>query len=327
VTTANDPAAATPEAATQAELEAVLDGLFRGPRERFVSERNAAAQRLRTRGRKEAAAWLKALARPSISAWAVNQLWWTARAEVEALLDASRHLAEAIRSGAGPAAQAAAGQARRRALEALIGAASDVLAAAGQATGMGTLRKVSTTLEAVAAHAALGLGEGVPAIGRLTEDLDPPGFELVVGLGAGASIAASGSPAPESVVLAEPRGSSEADAVVATAERERDAANVRVGEAARVLDEATRAADEAVLQAQQAVEAHGLAQARAEAARQLADEAERAALRAQAEARRERERVDVAREVLARSSAELERRTEALVRARQRLGVLGPGRG
>lgn len=322
MTTANDPAAATPEAAARAELEGVLDGLFRGPREQFVPERNAAVQRLRARGHKEAAARLKALARPSLSAWAVNQLWWTARAEVEALLDASRGLAEALRSGAGPAAQAAAGQVRRRALETLVGAAEDVLAAAGHATGMGTLRKVSTTLEAIATHAALGLGDAAPVIGRLTEDLEPPGFELVMGLGASGPIAAAVPvPAGEEGTAVVGPGGSEAEAAVAAAEHERDAASVRVSEAARVLDEATRAADEAVLEAERAAAAHREAQARADAARQLADEAERVALRTQAEARRERERVEAAREGLAGRSAELERRREALVRARQRLGI------
>lgn len=327
MTTANDPAATIPDAALRAELEAVLDGLFRGPRERFVPERNAAALRLRTRGRAEAAAVVKGLPKPSLSAWAVNQLWWTARAEVEALLDASRHLAE-LMGGSGPAAQAAAGQARRRALEALVTAASDTLAQAGHATGAGTLRRISATLEAVAAHAALG-SRDVPSIGRLTEDLDPPGFELVMGLGAGlgplgASTPTLPSPAP---VPAAGPGQGEVAAAVAAAERERDAAKLRVGEAARALDEARRVADEAVLAAQRSAEAHREARERAEAARQLADEAERVALRAQAEARREQERVDVAREALDGRAAELDRRTEALVRARHRLAVLGPGRG
>lgn len=326
MTTANDPAAAIPDAALRAELEAVLDGLFRGPRERFVPERNAAALRLRGQGRAEAAAVVKGLPKPSLSAWAVNQLWWTARAEVEALYDASRHLAE-IMGGSGPAAQAAAGQARRRALEALITAASDALARAGHATGAGTLRRISATLEAVATHAAIGRTD-VPSIGRLTEDLDPPGFELVMGLPAGLGPLATPSPTlPPAPILAASSGQGEVQAAVATAERERDAAKLRASEAARALDEVRRVADEAVLAAGRAAQAHREARERAEAARQLAEEAERVALRAQAEARREQERVDAARETLEGRTAELDRRTEALVKARHRLAVLGPGRG
>lgn len=327
MSTANDPAGARPGEGASAELEAVLDGLFRGPRERFVAERNAAAQQLRARGHTEAAARVKALAKPSLSAWAVNQLWWTARGEVEALHDASRHLAEAIGTGAGPAGHAAAGQARRRALEALVSAATDVLAQSGHATGMATVRRISATLDAAAAHAALG-SRDVPSIGRLTEDLDPPALERVIGLGAGLGVPVPERPlpSPEPGTVAGP-GLGDAEAAVAQAERERDAAKARVGEAARALDEAARAADEAVLAAQRTAEAHREARAKADAARQLADEAERAALRAQAEARREHERVDAAREELEQRAAELDRRAEALVKARQRLAVLGPRRG
>lgn len=327
MSTANDPAGATPGAGAHAELEALLDALFRGPRERFVAERNAAAQQLKARGWAEAAARVKALTKPSVSVWAVNQLWWTARGEVEALYDASRHLAEAIGVGAGPAGHAAAGQARRRALETLVAAASEVLTQAGHATGMATMRRISATLDAAAAHAALGSVD-VPPIGRLTEDLDPPALERVIGLGAGLGVPERERPlpSPEPAAVAGP-GQGDAEAAVAEAERQRNAAKVRVGEAARALDEAARAADEAVLEAQRTAEAHREARARADAARQLADEAERVALRAQAEARREHERVDAAKEELESRAAELDRRAEALVKARQRLSVLGPRRG
>lgn len=308
--TANDPAAATPEAGVDAELEAVLDALFRGPRERFVAARNAAAQRLRARGRTEAAARLRALAKPGISAWAVNQLWWTARGQMEALLDAGRRSAEAMRTGTGPAAQAAAGQARRRALETLMAAAGEILAQAGHASSAGTLRRIGTTLEALAAHAALGQR---PPLGRLTEDLDPPGFELVVGLGANVPPGMGISTSPEPGT----GDAGDTEAAVAAAERERDEASEQVDRAARALDEATHAADEAVLEAQRTAQEHRQARARAEAARQLAEEAERTALRAQAEARRQQERVDAAREALTRRAAELERRSEALVARRR----------
>jgi hypothetical protein len=307
-------------ASAEAELEAVVDALFRGPRERFVAERNVAAQRMKALGLPEAAARLRALAKPSVSAWAVNQLWWGARPEVEALLDAGRRLGEAMRAGAGPAVQGAAGQARRRAIEALGRAACEVLESAGHAASSTTLRRITTTLEALAAHAVLGEG---PVIGRLTEDLEPPGFDLVVGWGA-APLAPASPLAAEP--LAEGIGHPEAEAAVATAEREHDAAHERRKEAAQALDEATRVADEAVLEAQHTAHEHQQAQARAEAARQRAEEAERAALRARADARRERERVDEAREALAGRTVELDRKSDALARARHRLAGLTRGR-
>lgn len=329
MSTANDPPPPTPAAGADAELEAVLDMLFRGPRERFVAERNAAAQRLRTRGMAAAAARLKGLAKPSVTAWAVNQLWWTARAELEALLDASRDLVEALRTGAGPAAQTAAGQARRRALETLSITAGEVLGAAGHAAGLATLRRISTTLEALATHVALGTPEGRAGLGRLSEDLDPPGVELVMRLGAvSPGAVAEASPGSTTSPDAAPSpGRADAEAAVATAEREREAAREQVEEAARALDHATREADEVVLAAQHAVEEHRRLQVLADAARQRAEEAERVALRAQSDARREHERVEAAHEALTRRVAELERRSEALARARQRLGAKGDGRG
>jgi hypothetical protein len=317
VTPANDPAAATPRAEVDQELEAVEDALFRGPRERFVADRNAAAQRLKAQGRSEAAARLRALAKPSISAWAVNQLWWTARAQMEGLIEASRDVAAALRTGGGPAAQAAAGQARRRALEGLSGTAADVLRGAGHAAGASMLRRISTTLEALATHAAVG-GAGAHMLGRLTDDLEPPGLAQVMGLGTAAA-----TPPPAVAAVHE----DEAAAAVAAAERERHAANVCVGEAARALDEAIRAADEAVLAAQRTAAAHREAQALADAARQRAEEAERVALRAGAEARREQARVEVTREAFASRTAELDRRDNALLRARLRLAGRDQGRG
>ena len=176
--TANDDAVRGPRG-DGGEREVLLDALFRGPRERFVAERNAAAKRLKAAGQAEAAAALRGLPKPSVSAWAVNQLWWTARAEVDALLDAGRRQARALQSGAGPAEQAAATQAKRRALQALEEAVTTVLHQAGHVPGASTLRRISTTLEALAAHAAHADG---PRIGRLT---------AVVG-GSGSALAAAG---------------------------------------------------------------------------------------------------------------------------------------
>lgn len=318
MTTANDDAAAMPPAPPD-EPEAVLDALFRGPRERFVAERNAAAKRLAAAGRGKEAAALRGLPKPSVSAWAVNQLWWAARPEVEALLAAGRRQAEGLRAGAGPAEQAAATQARRRALQALEAAVTEVLQTAGHVAGAATLRRIATTLEALAAHAAHGDG---PRIGRLTVDLDPPGFELVARLAAAPGVAAPVEPAPASADASLRR---ETEAAVAEAEREQQRARERAEQAARTLDQVTREADEAELAAQRTAQVHHDARARAEAARQLADEAEREALRARAHARRERERSDAARKALAEHTAELQRRDEALLRARQRLAGLDPG--
>lgn len=294
----------SPPPGTDAALAGVLEGLFRGARERFVADRNAAAQHLRATGHREAAAWLRALPKPTLSAWVVNQLWWTAPADVGALVEASRTLAGALRGGGGPAAQGAATQARRRALEGLEAKAEALLAGAGHAATPAALRRVGATLEALATHVALGTGAAA-ALGRLCEDLEPPALEQLIGLGAGLE--------PE----APPAGASATEGSTSRlAERERDEAQARVDAAAAALDQARRAADDATLAAERAADEHRRAHALAESARQRADEAERAALRLGAEARRLHERVAAARDALAGHAAALEHKTAAWLRAR-----------
>lgn len=320
MTTANGDAAATAKNA-----ETVLDALYGGPRERFVAERNAAARRLAARGQREDAARIKAASKPSVSAWAVNQLWWTHRPRMQALLDAVRHQAHTVRSGGGPAEQAAAGRARRQALTELLTAAAEVLTAGGHASGAGTMRKISTTLEALAAH---DLRPGGPVPGRLCADLQPPGFELMsalqsVDLEPGPSADPPSDPRPDPP--ADP-GRAQAQAALATATERRDATRRRARRLARSLDDATARADEAALTAQQAALALEQALAAAEAARQAALAAERESLRLAGLARHERQRVEQTRSTLEGLARQLEQLEQAVHRARRRVDAATPTR-
>lgn len=313
MTTANGDAAATAE-----DVETVLDALYRGPRERFIAERKVAARRLAAAGRSDDAARVKAASKPSVSAWAVNQLWWAHRPRMQALLDAARRQAHAMLVGAGPAEHAAAGLARRRALDDLLQTAAEVLVGAGHAAGAGTLRKITTTLEALAAHGLHGDG---PALGRLCADLDPPGFELMHALrSADLDPVPPAAAAAEAEAEAEDPGRADAEAALAASTERRDAARERARQVARSLDEATTLADDATLAAQAAAQALDQARARAEAARQAAQEAERESLRLEAQARRERQRVEQTRRTLEGLSRQLEPLERAVQRARQRLG-------
>ena len=320
MTTASGDATATAD-----DVEDVLDALFQGPRERFVTERNAAARRLAKTGRDLDAARVKALAKPSVCAWAVNQLWWLHRSAMRALLDAARHQAHALGSGAGPAEQAAAGQARRRALDALLQLVTEVLAAGGHASSTGTMRKISNTLDALAAH---GIHPEGPTPGRLTTDLAPPGFELMSALGSGL-VAAAPAPDPSGESSPEPSpdgardeaddpGRAAAEAALVAAVEQREAARQRAGQAARSLDEATTLADDAILAAQRAAQVLDEARARVQAAQQDADRAERESLRLQAQARRERQRVDDARRALEGLTQQLDQLDQAVQRAERR---------
>ena len=49
------------------------DDLYGLPLDAFVPERDALAKRLRAEGRRDEAAEVKALRKPSVAAWAVNQ--------------------------------------------------------------------------------------------------------------------------------------------------------------------------------------------------------------------------------------------------------------
>lgn len=153
-----------------------IDDLFRGPRESFIEARNALASRLLVAGRSSAAERVRALRKPSVSAWAVNQLWWFHREAYDALHAAGAELAELQRSGASIAGQPA-NEARRAALDSLRNAATDVLRSAGHGTSIATLRKISQSLEASAAGGSFGAHA---RLGRLETDLSPPGFGQVL---------------------------------------------------------------------------------------------------------------------------------------------------
>jgi hypothetical protein len=132
----------------------------------FVAERKRLAGELKEAGDKAGATRLGKVGRPSLSAWAVNQLWWTAQGDFEALFAAAQRLREGDLS---------AGEARREAISKLREGASTLLAQANQAASDATLRRIATTLAALAAA-----GSFAPdAPGQLAEDRDPPGFESV----------------------------------------------------------------------------------------------------------------------------------------------------
>lgn len=143
--------------------EAVAE-LFKGPHATFVAERKRLAGELKAAGDKAGAATLGKLGRPPISAWVVNQLWRQARAEFDALLETAKR----IRGG-----DMGATPAHREAIAALRSKAAAILTEAGNAANEATLRRVATTLSAIAAHG----GFAPDPYGALTDDRDPPGFE------------------------------------------------------------------------------------------------------------------------------------------------------
>jgi hypothetical protein len=155
--------------------------LFRLPLDQFTAARNALASRLKKNGHPEQAEEVKALNKPPVSAWAVNQLFWQHRPLFDALLASGADLrsAQAEQLAGRKGDLRAALDTHREALSALTARAADVLRDAGHSHSPDTLRRVTTTLEALS---AFGDQSGAPQPGALTMDVDPPGFEALAAL-------------------------------------------------------------------------------------------------------------------------------------------------
>src|SRR5690348_14781910 len=98
-----------------------VQALYRAPVEDFVAERKRLAGELKATEPGAAKLFLK-LPRPSVSAWATNQLWWRERDAFEALFETS----ERLRSG-----DLEATAAHRKATNRLVTLAGEILREAG----------------------------------------------------------------------------------------------------------------------------------------------------------------------------------------------------
>jgi len=159
-----------------------FDRLYGLPLDEFTSARDRLSSELRDQGESDAAARVKKLRRPTVSAWVVNQLVRNHRSEVQELLsvgDDVRAAQRAALSGAGAERIREITGRRRRVVDRLLGRAEDLLAQAGHGTSRSTLDKVGDTL--MAATVDEEAAEAVRA-GRLERELAPPsGFEALAG--------------------------------------------------------------------------------------------------------------------------------------------------
>src|SRR5438552_11273023 len=155
------------------KLDDDIDALFKLPLTEFISARKTLAARLKQNGFVGEAEGVKALAKPSISAWTVNQLYWRQRDAFDELIATSQRFRKAQSSGKMVNMREAL-DARREALSHLSDLATEALRDAGHNPSLDTLRRISTTLEALSVATSLS---DRPTLGRLTEDIDPPGFD------------------------------------------------------------------------------------------------------------------------------------------------------
>lgn len=140
------------------------------PLDRFTAERDLRVKELRSGGERDAAEHLKKARKPTVAAWAANQLARSERMNVRALLTAGDHLragqADVMRGGEADELRRAE-ESERRALSALVDAGREIV------DGDATVRKLETTLRAAAVdpEARVLLEQG-----RLTTELTPSGF-------------------------------------------------------------------------------------------------------------------------------------------------------
>jgi hypothetical protein len=129
-----------------------VDRLYGLPLDAFVGERDALAKELRGAGQRDEAAAVKALKKPSVAAWAVNQALRTQTKAARELWTAGDELAaaqEAILAGTGSGADLRAATERERAaVEPLVDAARGLLTATGGDLSEATIERVRQTLHA-----------------------------------------------------------------------------------------------------------------------------------------------------------------------------------
>jgi hypothetical protein len=246
------------------KLEDDIDALFRLPLAEFISARNALATELKKKGRQNEADRVKLLAKPSVTAWAVNQLYWDHRDAFDQLIATGKRFrpAQTSRRGGKVSGMRDSLDARRDALVHLLDIATELLRDAGHNPSLDTLRRITTTLEAITAYALLPDG---PTPGRLTHDVDPPGFESL------ASLMSGGASARD---IEEPITPSRKSTTTANVRHLEEARRARIADAKVSLQDAKRFLSDARARAQSLEATQKKANAEAKEAAKYRREAE-----------------------------------------------------
>ena len=153
-------------------LDAKIDDLYKLPPAEFTGARNALAKTLT----KDEARRVKALEKPTVVPWAVNQVYWRARSTYDRLMKMGEKLRTAqIAALEGRSADVrAASDAHRRAITEAVAEAERLAAIAGVKPGADALAR---TFEALSLATTASQTPG-----RLTESLQPAGFEALLGV-------------------------------------------------------------------------------------------------------------------------------------------------
>jgi hypothetical protein len=266
--------------------------LYQLPLADFTSARNTLAKQAGPH-----AADVRALQKPSVPAWAINQLFWQDRETYDRLGGAAGDLRAAhaaVLSGKRGDVRSA-GKSHEEAIDAALKATLDILRASGQPVTDATRQAIATTLRAL---------PGPEAPGQLTKALQPGGFEMLAGLpvegkaGKATVVPAPAPPAapakPAATTRAGAAAERQAKEAAAQADREvrlaehaarreefeaaraaRDAE--KAGQAVTSAREAVKEAEDTVAEAERAAEAAAKAKDAAEARAREADDTLKAA--------------------------------------------------
>ncbi len=271
--------------------ETEIDQLYQLPLDEFTAARNALA---RTAG--DDAAEVRQLPKPSIVAWAVNQLYWKRRDIYDALVEASLALRKTHKTilGGHRADLREPSRAHEDALDVALKATLATLQDAGHPVTDATRNGVLTTLRALPTN-------GAP--GRLAETLQPGGFEMLAGLSiAGSNGVVRAKVEPTNIESGrQPRGKKPA-AIPPDPE-----VQAALTEAARVLRDAEQASRREEFEVTRTARDAEKRTSQLERAR----EALKAAQEVLREAERAAEQAELARETATRRAKETERMLEA----------------
>ena len=224
-----------------------IDRLYQLSLEEFTPARNALAK---SRGKEDPS--IKQLQKPSVPAWAVNQLYWRERPVYDRLVKTAERLRDAHRKvlAGKPSDLREAESAHREAVKAALERTRGLLTGGGQSATPATMTAISETLE------ALPSGDSP---GHLTRPLKPLGFEALSGV----SMRAPNAPrAPLRIVERSPE------------QQKRDEAKAKEEERRRIKaeKEAEREAEQEKKRAEKELRTTAAALERAEAAVKQAEE-------------------------------------------------------
>jgi hypothetical protein len=263
----NRPSASAKRAKQPDAVDLAAAELYSLAPEEFIKARNARARELKAEGKRDEADAVGKLRKPTLAAWAVNQLARERELDVRRLLKAGERL-----QGGGDADESDFAEARHEesaVLRRLRGGARELLEAAGHKPSDSVLESVSSMLRSAAVDEQ---GRKLLAEGRVTQELEPGGFELF------SALLESARPAPKRGAKRSPpdraadrrrRRAAEQKAHEATAEAdaiERDLVREeqRVTDAERALREAERNAKALRVKTKRARERAERARARAD---------------------------------------------------------------